>query len=817
MRLQLEEWLRFVKADTHVLVERPHLFFQQASNQSVGSLPAEAAIQRFEAGLEKRPWLRWVNKPKGVSACVMTLEGHFGNIKTCKFSPDGSRIFSQANQSMKLWDVSTGVELVSFDAPGRIEYCGYSPDGVHVVTAADGTLTLWHAPNGAELTQLGAHTASVYVGAFSADGSYLATGSIDTTLKLWSVKDEKELCTLRGHSAPVTACAFSPDGTRIVSASMDHTLILWDALAGRRIAALTDHADEVNDCAFSPDGRCIASTSKDQSLKIWDANHGTYLASFASPESSGRCLFSPQSTRVACICNTSLQLRDLETTKPPLTLGGHATKISDCAFSPDGSKLVSAGTDGILKVWDTASGVELATLRGHTGWVNACAFSPDGSVMVSGSLDSTLKLWDMSFDRPSTDFEGHTLWVTRCAFSPDGARFVSSAADRTLKIWDAAKGEQLMTLRGHTGGVNDCGFSPDGTRILSAGGHNLKFWDAETGVELATLSEADSAVKICGYSPDGSRIISAGTECGLKIWNALTGDEVLTVDGRGASVTAFAMWPDGSRILTARLADATIRLCDTATGANLATLGGLKWHDEHECGYAVQYLAVSPDCTRGISASDIGELKLWEMTASSMRLLATLQCPRLSKDPCAIAPDSKHFAFALRTLKFSNLADGSERLKVSENPFDARLCLFSPDGQYLALGNDNWGITIVDVSAATVVCEFPEFDEISELTWSRNGKQVVAGCKSGDVHLLQLENIELDPPLVTARYLYHLDRDEWDEELTVDCLWCGVRLRVNRPVSGEQPISEGAEKTIECTNCSKPLRLNAFIVDNRPR
>ncbi len=306
MRQQLEEWLRFVKADTHVLVERPHLFFQQASNQSVGTLPAKAAIQRLQTGVEKRPWLRWVNKPRGVSACVMTLEGHFGNIKTCQFSPDGSRIFSQANRSMKLWDASTGVELVSFDAPGRIEYCGYSPDGVHVVTAGDGTLTLWNATNGAELTQLGAHTASVYVGAFSSDGSYLVTGSVDATLKLWSVRDEKELFTLRGHSAAVTACDFSPDGTRIVSASMDHTLILWDALDGRRIAALTNHADEVNDCVFSPDGRCIASTSKDQTLKIWDANDGSYLEGFGSGEFSVRCLFSPQSTRVACVCNTSL-------------------------------------------------------------------------------------------------------------------------------------------------------------------------------------------------------------------------------------------------------------------------------------------------------------------------------------------------------------------------------------------------------------------------------------------------------------------------------------------------------------------------------
>jgi WD40 repeat protein len=64
------------------------------------------------------------------------------------------------------------------------------------------------------------------------------------------------------------------------------------------------------------------------------------------------------------------------------------------AWSPDGQRLASAGEDGTVKVWDTATGQETLTLKGHTGRVRSLAWSPDGQRLASAGEDGTVKVWE---------------------------------------------------------------------------------------------------------------------------------------------------------------------------------------------------------------------------------------------------------------------------------------------------------------------------------------------------------------------------------------------------------------------------------------
>jgi hypothetical protein len=78
----------------------------------------------------------------------------------------------------------------------------------------------------------------------------------------------------------------------------------------------------------------------------------------------------------------------------PLTLKGHAGRVSSVAFSADGRRIASGSMDGTVKVWDVATGHDKLTLKGHTDMVTSVAFSADGWRIVSGSWDSTVKVWD---------------------------------------------------------------------------------------------------------------------------------------------------------------------------------------------------------------------------------------------------------------------------------------------------------------------------------------------------------------------------------------------------------------------------------------
>jgi WD40 repeat protein len=70
--------------------------------------------------------------------------------------------------------------------------------------------------------------------------------------------------------------------------------------------------------------------------------------------------------------------------------------VQSVAFSPDGRRALSGGSDNTLKLWDIATAKELRAFNGHSNWIHSVAYSPDGNVALSGAADHTLKLWDLA-------------------------------------------------------------------------------------------------------------------------------------------------------------------------------------------------------------------------------------------------------------------------------------------------------------------------------------------------------------------------------------------------------------------------------------
>src|SRR5439155_21456951 len=76
--------------------------------------------------------------------------------------------------------------------------------------------------------------------------------------------------------------------------------------------------------------------------------------------------------------------------------GTAGLQVSALAWSPDGRLLASPSASEPIRIWDLATGAELARLPGHEGWTNALTFSPDGRVLASGGADTTVLLWDIA-------------------------------------------------------------------------------------------------------------------------------------------------------------------------------------------------------------------------------------------------------------------------------------------------------------------------------------------------------------------------------------------------------------------------------------
>jgi WD40 repeat protein len=244
------------------------------------------------------------------------------------------------------------------------------------------------------------------------------------------------------------------------------------------------------------------------------------------------------------------------------------------AFSPDGRTLASGGSDGRVRLWDTATGAEVKTLGTHPGMFNSVesvAFSPDGLTVASGSEDSTIRLWDVASGSEIRTLTGHSSGLFSVAFSPDGRTLASGSSDKTAKMWDLDSGSEIRTLSGHSSQVWGVAFSPDG-QILASGSADgtIKLWDTASGSEIRTLTGHRDCIQGIAFSSDGHTLASGSYDYTIKLWDVASGSEIRTLVGHSHVVNSVAFSPDGSTLVSGS-SDNTVKLWDTASGSVIQT------------------------------------------------------------------------------------------------------------------------------------------------------------------------------------------------------------------------------------------------------
>jgi len=302
------------------------------------------------------------------------------------------------------------------------------------------------------------------------------------------------------------------------------------------------------------------------------------------------------------------------TYNPALTkfLHGHADLTESVSFSPDGAMLASAGDDGSIILWDTATWhpIELP-LTSHEGQSLEAVFSPDGKYLASGDRNGQIKLWDIATRQP-LDYllQGHTASILDLAFSPDGKLLVSSSDDRTIRFWDMATGLPLgPPLAAHAEVVRSLAFRPDG-KLLATGSSDrtIRLWDPTTRTQVQPpLVGHTDVINDLAFSPDGKTLASAGGDRSIILWDIATGrPRGFRLTGHEDLVQAIAFSPDG-QLLASGGKDNTIRLWNPETGRLAAPPStSPNW---------VRDLAFSPDGRMLATAGDFLPIVLWDTTA----------------------------------------------------------------------------------------------------------------------------------------------------------------------------------------------------------
>ncbi|MCX5855740.1 MAG: caspase family protein [Deltaproteobacteria bacterium] len=315
------------------------------------------------------------------------------------------------------------------------------------------------------------------------------------------------------QSAPlVESVAFSTDGKYVLTGSIDGTAALWDISSGsliKKFSAPKDALDEGLKVAFSSDG-LYGIAGGGNGLTIWDLSTGNEIKNIGASRrtrliavaSDNRSVLTGgwQSGRIKPL-PAHMILWDMKSGnrvqefRGPWLGGFNELGPLAVAISPDKRYALCAQLQSRLTLWDVASGREIRTVSegGSLHHMRAVAFSPNGQYALSGGNDGNLRLWTVpSLDLLKT-FKAHE-WgragIGSVVFSPDGRYALSGgASDGFIKVWDLSAGVAVKSIEAHSGmnRVWSLALSPNGKFILSGGDASTRLWDFSTSEEIATM------------------------------------------------------------------------------------------------------------------------------------------------------------------------------------------------------------------------------------------------------------------------------------------------------------------------------------------
>ncbi|ROL61443.1 VWA domain-containing protein, partial [Bacteroidetes/Chlorobi group bacterium ChocPot_Mid] len=441
---------------------------------------------------------------------------------------------------------------------------------------------------------------------------------------------------------------------------------------------------------YSPDGSILALASSTGHIMLLNPETGDIIKSFVAHD-----------------------------TKATVSSSG----VSSINFNHDGTKLVSSGYDGKIKVWDLDLGKSILEI--NAGYVvESVCFNPEGTLIVSGGSGKLIHLWNIETGDSVQSFVAHPSGTTVVKFSPNGSIFASGGNDAKIMIWNIDNPSLNYTLSGHSARVNCLDFSKDSTRLISGGNdRTTRLWDLTTKKQIKPIG-ALGYVYSTKFSPDGKKIYSNSSDKQINVYDGLTGNNIAnkSLD----DYYTLAVCPDGKAIACAEQNSITIKSSTDLTDSLIFSKG-------HRG--SISFMEISNDNkTIGTVGADT-TIKVWD--ANNKKIIRTIPTNKIVLS-FGMDASASYVGALLRintnqsVVNIWEVSTGRLIQTLPDSPSLWNKIAINPDGNIIACGYKSGGrVDLINLKTGLtqrILTDDAKIDPILSIAFSSDGQRII--CSS---------------------------------------------------------------------------------------
>lgn len=478
-----------------------------------------------------------------------------------------------------------------------------------------------------------------------------------------------------------TAVAFVPNQQQLLAAGTDGKIRLWSLTDGAILKTFEGSLASIAEIAVTPNGQTLCAVGDDKTLQMWKMSDAVRTFSLEHPQGVRSVTVSADSTRVATACVDGLvRVFDIATGVLLESFREHVpgTAVQSVRYVNDSATLISTGDDKTLQTMKTSV---IRSLPVHAGTMRDLAMFNGGAQALTSGVDGKVLLTNLTNGNADRNFAVGDRKPTAVASRPDNQRVAAGFESGDVLVWNSNNGDQVLLTFAFGSPVTAISWSTDNRNLLVATADNVvrvlgpSLPGVQPPVELVRHQQfsTEAAITDLLFSQDGRSIWTTLANGRIDEWS-YAGPEQRRQFNHGGPVYGVDSNRDGSTVISCST-DQTVRVWDTITGQQKFQLNG-------HVG-AVHAIAMSPDETFAISSGADGTLRLWDIVGG--RQLKQLTTYASTMYSVAVHPQGALIAAAGadRKVHVLDMITGTEQRTLEGHTDYIHCVTFSPNGEQM--------------------------------------------------------------------------------------------------------------------------------------